>query len=52
MGKTRKAYAIFVGQPEGKRPHRTPSIHGKIILNCVLKKHSGRVKSKVFPVLN
>jgi hypothetical protein len=34
-GETRKAYTILVRQPEGKRPFRTPSIHGDNIKMCL-----------------
>jgi hypothetical protein len=40
MGKMRNAYKIFVGKPERKRPVRSPSVDGRIILKWVLEKCS------------
>jgi hypothetical protein len=31
-------YKIFIGKPEGKRPHRTPSIDKKTIIEWILAK--------------
>jgi hypothetical protein len=37
MGKMGKAYKILVGKPEGKRPLEDFSVHGKIILEWILR---------------
>jgi hypothetical protein len=38
FGEMRNAYKILAGSPEGKRPLRSSSIDGKIILEWILEK--------------
>jgi hypothetical protein len=38
MGKTRKAYNILVGNPEGKRPLERPRRRGWILLKWMLER--------------
>jgi hypothetical protein len=38
MGNKRNAYRIFVGKPEGKRPHGKPRPSSTIMLKWILEK--------------
>jgi hypothetical protein len=41
MGETRNEYKSLVRKLEGKRPLGNLGVDGKIILKCILKKHTG-----------
>jgi hypothetical protein len=39
----RNAYKLMVGKPEGKTQIKRPRHHGKIILEWILERQSGKV---------
>jgi hypothetical protein len=41
----RNAYKILVGRPEGKRSLGRPSCSGKMVLECILGKQGGEVRT-------
>jgi hypothetical protein len=41
MGKSRCAYRVLVGKPEGKRPLGRPGADGKVTLRWIFRKLNG-----------
>jgi hypothetical protein len=45
IGEMKNEYRILVGKPERKRPLRRQGMDGRIILNWILEKYSGKLRT-------